>query len=93
MHALNNLAASESILGLHPILHRPFAFYTPLPPLQIPEPQKQFLNRLFAWVHVAHRGLNVIVSRYVLQRERIGVLPGLSPTCAAAHAGPRPRGS
>ncbi len=56
-------------------MHRPFAFYTPLRPLQIPEPQKQFLNRLFAWVHVAHRGLNVIVSRYVLQRERIGVPP------------------
>jgi hypothetical protein len=29
-------------------------------------------------VHVAHRGLNVIVSRYVLQREGAGVLPGLS---------------
>ncbi len=44
---------------------------------RFPEPHKQFLNRFFAWVHVAHRGLNVIVSRYVLQRERIGVLPGL----------------
>ena len=58
-------------------MHRPFAFYTPLRPLQIPEPHKQFFNCLFAWVHVAHRGLNVIVSSYVLQSERIRVLPGL----------------
>ncbi len=28
-------------------------------------------------MHVAHRGLNVIVSRYVLQCKRIRVLPGL----------------
>ena len=28
-------------------------------------------------MHVAHRGLNVIVSRYVLQRKRIRVVPRL----------------
>jgi hypothetical protein len=32
---------------------------------------------MFAWVDVAHRGLDVIVSGHVLQRERIGILPGL----------------
>src|SRR4029077_11859454 len=46
-------------------------------PLQIPEPHKQFFNCLFAWVHIAHRGFNVIVASYVLQRERVRVLPGL----------------
>src|SRR5438270_6907807 len=31
----------------------------------------------FAGMHVVHRGFNVIVSRHVLQRERIRVLPSL----------------
>jgi hypothetical protein len=71
------MSAPEGPFPLHRILRRPFAFYTPLRPTQIPEPHKQFLNCLFAWVHIAHRGLNVIVSSYVLQRERIRVRPGL----------------
>ena len=58
-------------------MHRPFAFYTHLRPLQISEPRKQPLYCLFAGMHVPHRGFNVIVSRHVLQRERIRVLPGL----------------
>ena len=44
---------------------------------EVPEPRKQFLDRLFAGMHITHRGLNVIVSGYVLQRERIRVLTGL----------------
>jgi hypothetical protein len=45
-------------------------------------------------VHVAHRGLNVIVSRCVLQRERIRVVPPpRSERCGAAYAGPRRRAS
>jgi hypothetical protein len=87
--AFNNLAmsASEGPFRLHRILRRPFAFYTPLGPIQIPEPLKQFLNCLFAWVHIAHRGLNVIASSYVLQRERILVLPGLGQKVPVSLSG------
>ena len=48
LHALNNLAISASQLRLHRILHRPFAFYTPLWRLQVREPHKQFLNGLLS---------------------------------------------
>src|SRR5437899_10653511 len=48
LHALNNLAIPASQLRLHRILHRPFAFYTPLWRLQVREPHKQLLNGLLS---------------------------------------------
>jgi hypothetical protein len=40
-----------------------------------PAPE-QLLDRILAWMHVAHRRLNVIVSGDVLQCKRVRVLPG-----------------
>jgi hypothetical protein len=46
---------------------------------------KQFLDRILAWVHIAHADLTAIVSRHVLQRERFtGRLR--SRTCVAYAA-------
>jgi hypothetical protein len=59
------------VIQLHRILHRPFAFYTSLRSRQVSPPHKQLLHRIFAWLHAAHVGLNVIVSRHVLQSQRV----------------------
>jgi hypothetical protein len=74
VHALNNLAksASEGISDCT-------GFCTDLLHSTRPSGRSRFPSRTnsFAWARVGHRGLNVIVSRYVLQCEWIGVLPGL----------------
>jgi hypothetical protein len=61
---------------LHRILHPPRKIHACFGPLQSADAHKQLPDRLFARVHVAHVGLNVIVSGYVLQRERVRVLSG-----------------
>jgi hypothetical protein len=39
-------------------------------------------------MHVAHRRFNVIVARHVLQRKRVGVLPGLGQKRVAESVEP-----
>ena len=71
--AINSLASSscEGYFQLHRILHRLLARDALLRPLQFRQPRKQLVDRSLPRVHVAHRGLNVIVSGDILQRKGV----------------------
>src|SRR5262249_958823 len=74
---INDLALffREGRFALHAILHRPCVL-----PRRTPESaqmHKQLPHRFLARMYVTHRRFYRIVSGYVLQRERVGVLTGL----------------
>jgi hypothetical protein len=62
---------------MHRILHRLLARSPLVGSLQLCQPRKQLVDRSLPRVYVAHRRLNVIVSRDILQRKGIGILASL----------------
>jgi len=59
--------------------------------LKSAQSHEQRLHGVGLRMHVAHRRLNVIVARYVLQRKRVGVLSGLGQEGVAESVEPRIR--
>jgi hypothetical protein len=59
--------------------------------LKSAQSHKQRLHGVGLRMHVAHRRFNVIVARRVLQRKRVGVLPGLGQEGVAESVEPRIR--